>query len=101
MSLTEEPYYMKRDCSPVCNHREECARCHNPRCVRYMHHNRLHGYMCDCGSQEWKPVFVLPQAPSGLTKRAADLAVCTTELHKQLDDQGFRFCGYCGQPLSR
>lgn len=73
MSLTEEPYYLKRDCSPMCNHHEECVRCHRPHCIKYMHHSRLHGYTCNCGSQEWKLVFDVSKAMSGLTKRAADL----------------------------
>lgn len=72
MSLTEEPYYLKRDCSPMCNHQEECVRCHNPHCIKYMYHSRLHGYTCICGSQEWKPVFELPKQGSGLTQRALD-----------------------------
>ena len=72
MSLTEEPYYMKHDCSPMCNHQEECVRCHNPHCIKYMYHSRLHGYTCTCGSQEWKPVFEFSKQRSGLTKDAAD-----------------------------
>lgn len=56
MSITEEPYYLKRDCSPMCDHQMECARCGSPKCIKSMHHSRLYGYTCNCGSQEWKPV---------------------------------------------
>ena len=72
MSLVEKPYYMKRDCSPMCDHQMECARCGSPKCIKSMHHSRLYGYVCNCGSQEWKPVFEFSNQGSGLTKRAAD-----------------------------
>jgi hypothetical protein len=29
------------------------------------------------------------------------VAICAEDLHTSLDEQGFRFCGYCGRPLSQ
>lgn len=85
MSITEEPYYLKHDCLPMCNHKEECVRCHNPHCIKYMYHSRLHGYTCICGSQEWKPIFGFSKQGSGLTMRAADAQY---------------LCARCGHPRS-
>lgn len=98
MSLTEEPYYLKRDCSPMCDHQMECARCGSPKCIKSMHHSRLYGYTCNCGSQEWKPVFEFSNQGSGLTKRALDGAVCACEkpLYRR---RGYRFlCVHCKKP---
>jgi len=35
------------------------------------------------------------------TPRVLDFAICAPELHRQLDEQGFRYCGYCSKPLSQ
>ena len=85
MSLTEEPYYMKRDCSPMCDHQQECSRCGTPKCIKYMRHSRLHGYAWSCGSQEWKPVMKFYSQGSGLTQHALD---------------GQYLCARCGHPES-
>lgn len=79
--IAEIPIYETRNCSPMCNHQEECVRCHSPHCIKSMHHTRLHGYICNCGSQEWKSVWL----ERGLTKRPAD---------------GQYLCARCGHPES-
>lgn len=102
MSLVEEPYYEKRDCSPMCNHQEECVRCHSPHCIKYMYHSRLHGYTCSCGSQEWKPVFGFSNSVKRANKGLqADEAVCSAKYHLLLAEKGDTVCGVCGSPLRR
>lgn len=92
MSLVDEPIYMKRNCSPVCEHNKECVRCHRPKCIRQMMHSRQFGYVCLCGSQEYEPVFNV-SIPSTVEK-------CTETAHAFLRDKaGHKFCYKCGEKL--
>lgn len=44
---------------------------------------------------------VLINKKRNLAPFAADFAICASDLHTSLDEQGFLFCGFCGRPLSR
>ena len=86
--LEDIPIYETRDCSPMCNHQEECVRCHSPHCIKHMHHSRLYGYICNCGSQEWKSVWLERR----LTPLALDLACA--ECGEVFEAHKYNNCGH-------
>lgn len=59
MSLEEQPFYERPNCTPFCDHMQVCKKCSRARCVRNMRHSRLNGYECVCGSQEWRSLGTL------------------------------------------
>lgn len=51
------------------------------------------------GSKIW--LVTIRGNESRRTSRALDFAMCAPEIHRIMDGQGFRYCGYCGNPLSQ
>jgi hypothetical protein len=94
--LVDDDIYLKPDCSPVCNHQEVCVRCNRPHCVKSMVHSRLYGYVCVCGSQEYRPVIEFPKpARQSNTGLQADGAWTCPDCHAWNFDN-IPACGECG-----